>query len=313
MKIFVRATAGLIAFSIVGSAFAATYRDVPRGVWYEDAAESFREDGYLDAGSRVFRPKDKATRAEFVKLIVELNGGILNTPPAASTFDDVSLTDWYRGYMEEAAKEGWVKGKENCVGTHPCFARPNDPITRAEAAALVVRAFGLNRTGDSLPFSDVWEGAWYADAMMTLADQCIIFGDDQTRSARPSDNMIRAEMIVMLYRIDQAQVYGTDCGTSNRDIRSVTATSDRTLEVEFLTTVDEDSLVETAVYSITGGSGTHTILSVEDIPGNADNSAELHLQEPLECGTTYTLDVNQMAIWSDTVFDASMDFSGYCS
>ena len=124
----------------VGTAFAA-YSDVPSGVWYGDAVSAFTDAGYLDATQPRFRGGDTATRAEFTKLIVMLNGGLLSTPPAVPSFNDVPTGAWFYAYMEEAAKEGWVRGDNNCYGSKPCNARPNANINR-RAVSLIVRAFG---------------------------------------------------------------------------------------------------------------------------------------------------------------------------
>jgi len=158
-KLFAGAAAVAIAFTQMGSAVAA-YSDVPSGAWYEAAVDAFTDAGYLDANQTRFRGGDNANRAEFIKLVVELNGGILSTAPAVPSFDDVKPGFWYYGYMEEAAKEGWVKGDNNCYGGHPCYARPAANINRAEAAALIVRAFGLEATGDASSFLDSPAGQW---------------------------------------------------------------------------------------------------------------------------------------------------------
>src|SRR3989344_3869870 len=125
------------------------YRDVPSGIWYEAAVNDFVDAGYLDSSQARFRGGDNALRAEFVKLVVELNGGILGTAPSSPSFSDVPVGAWYYGYMEEAGAEGWVKGDGNCYGTTPCYARPGAKINRAEAAALINRAFGLVGTSDA--------------------------------------------------------------------------------------------------------------------------------------------------------------------
>lgn len=187
------------------------YSDVSEGVWYKDAVDAFVEDGYLDGTKAAFRGEDKATRAEFVKLVVELNGGILESAPVVATFDDVKTGDWMYGYIEEAAKESWVRGDGNCVGTHPCYAHPTSPITRAEAATLIVRAFSLDATNDAPSFIDVPAGDWYTDAVQTAADHCVIRGDAATGWARPMDSMNRAEMVAMLHRVDFGVVYDGGC------------------------------------------------------------------------------------------------------
>ncbi len=188
------------------------YEDVHAGVWFEEAVQSFVQDGYLDSKQKNFRPTDTAARAEFIKLIIELNGGVLNVPPADPSFDDVPLDAWFYGFFEEAAHEEWVKGRNNCLGTHPCFADPGAPITRAEVMVLLQRSFGFERTGSSPGVSDVDPKAWYADAAYALADHCIVSGDAATGAVRPHASINRAEMVAMLHRVDQGLSYGVDCG-----------------------------------------------------------------------------------------------------
>ena len=122
-KLFAGVSAVAISLTQMGTVFAA-YSDVPAGVWFEAAVESFVDQGILDSSQPRFRGSDNANRAEFIKLVVDLNGGLISTPPAVPSFDDVKPGAWYYSHMEEAAKEGWVKGDSNCYGSHPCYARP---------------------------------------------------------------------------------------------------------------------------------------------------------------------------------------------
>lgn len=191
----------------VATAMEIPYVDVPFGAWYVEEVQVFVNEGYLDATQPLFRPADRATRAEFIKLIVALNGGILDELPEKSHFSDVTPKQWFFGVIEEAAREKWVQGDGNCYGKMSCRVRPNDPITRAEAAALIRRAFGKKRLGRAPAFADVPAGSWFADAVQAAADHCVIRGDDGTRNARPNDFVNRAEMVAMLNRIDEGGAY----------------------------------------------------------------------------------------------------------
>ena len=186
------------------------YTDVQPGIWYGAEVQSFVDAKYLDAGQKQFRAGDKALRAEFMKLVVGLNGSILDELPGQPSFVDVPPHAWFFGYLEESAREGWTKGDNNCYGSANCFARPGSPITRAEAAVLIRRAFGKTRTGKAPAFSDNLPGEWYTDSVQGAADHCILRGDDGTRNVRPHDLLNRAEMIVMLYRVDNSGMY-PDC------------------------------------------------------------------------------------------------------
>lgn len=309
-KLFAGMSAVAISLTSVGSVFAA-YSDVPAGVWYEDAVEAFVDAGYLDSAQTRFRGGDTANRAEFVKLVVELNGGILSTPPAVPSFDDVKPGAWYYGYMEEAGKEGWVKGDGNCYGSHPCYARASANINRAEAAALIVRAFNLEATGDAPSFVDVPDGQWYTDALQTAADSCVVQGDDATGRARPSDNMNRAEMVVMLNRVDQGLTYGVDCSMDGEEsepaIKSVTSTDEVTVEVEFTVEVDETVAADESLYDVSGDAD----IDVESVTVVDEMTVELTLAEAMNAGDSYTLSVEDMETAEGSAFSDAMDFEGY--
>lgn len=309
-KVLAGMSAAAITLTQVGTALAA-YSDVPSGVWYEAAVEAFVDAGYLDATQSRFRGGDFANRAEFVKLVVELNGGILSTPPAVPSFDDVSTGAWYYGYMEEAGKEGWVRGDGDCYGDHPCYARPGANINRAEAAALIVRAFGLEATDDAAQFVDNPSGQWYTDSIQAAADHCVLQGDDSTGRVRPGDNMNRAEMVVMLYRVDQGLTYGVDCGgdVSNEPmIKDVVGTSSTVVEVEFNVALDKASAEDTGIYTVTGPSGEIAVSSAELL---GTDTVELTLGDSMVASADYTLAVKDIKTAGGDMFSDSMDFTGY--
>lgn len=186
------------------------YADVPPDAWYREEVQEFLNQGYLDSRQPLFRASDRSIRAEFIKLVVELNGGILDEIPSKPSFSDVSAGDWFFGYLEESGREGWTKGDGDCFGKKPCNVRPHDPITRAEAAVLMRRAFGKKRLGKAPAFADNPAGDWFTDAVQAAADHCILRGDDGTRNVRPHDFVNRAEMVAMLYRVDAGGEY-PDC------------------------------------------------------------------------------------------------------
>lgn len=310
-KMFAGVSATAIMLSQVATAVAA-YSDVSAGVWYEDAVNSFVEAGYLDATQTRFRGGDNANRAEFVKLVVELNGGIINSAPAVPSFDDAATGAWYYGYLEEAGKEGWVRGDGSCYGTHPCYSRPGSNINRAEAAAIIARAFGLEPSGSAPQFVDNPSGQWYTADIQTAADHCVLQGDDSTGRVRPADNMNRAEMVVMLFRVDQALTYGEDCGTTGIAtpmVKSAVATSPTVVEVQFNVAVDETAAKNKAMYSVTSG----TELMIDSVALTSTDTVELTLTAAMDAGKTYTLTVVDMMTTDGKKFSDSTTFAGYTS
>lgn len=310
-KVLAGVSATAIMLSQVGGVLAA-YSDVSSGVWYEEAVTAFTDDGILDASQPRFRGGENANRAEFVKLLVMLNGGLLSTPPAVPSFNDVSPSAWYYAYMEEAAKEQWVRGDGNCYGTKPCNARPGANINRAEAAALIVRAFGLEATGAAPQFVDNPSGQWYTESIQTAADHCVLQGDDSTGRVRPSDNMNRAEMVVMLYRVDQGLTYGVDCGgggqTGTSAISNAKATSSTVVEVEFTTKMDKTAAETASHYAITGATPAVSVTSAKLV---ADDTVELTLSGDLTGGNDYTVTATDVKTSDGKVFSDSADFTGY--
>ncbi len=175
--------------------------DVPQDAWYRNALSHFVDQGVVGS-SEQFRPDTQATRGDFIKLLVDS----MNVPSSEiaeviePSFDDVPR--WYQDAFEKAAKRGWLKGEGSCIGRHPCNARPDDPINRAAAAALIIRANEL-QTVDAVPqFGDAKAGQWYTESIRTAAGHCILQGSEG--HVRPADNMNRAEMVAMLYRVKQA-------------------------------------------------------------------------------------------------------------
>jgi len=196
-------------------AFAAP-SDVAKDAWYSEAVSSFVDKGFL-SGDSPFRPGEAATRAEFIELVVRALGGVIHPLPTQQSFDDVEKDSPYFQYFEEAAASGWMKGTGNCLGEHPCNANPNDPINRAEASMILLRAFSLEEIKGAPAFPDSSDGQWYTKAIRTAAGHCMLQGDAATRMVRPGQNMIRAEMVVMLKRLDDNLIY-PNCNASQESI-----------------------------------------------------------------------------------------------
>ncbi|WP_168120401.1 S-layer homology domain-containing protein [Paenibacillus sp. HB172176] len=82
-------------------------------------------------------------------------------------------------------------------GTSKSRFQPDRPITRAEFAAILVRALGLKQESGSSSFTDVAAESWYSEAVRTASEYSLINGfEDQT--FRPADNVTREQAMVML-------------------------------------------------------------------------------------------------------------------
>jgi len=128
-----------------------------------------------------------ANEAEFMR-----NGNSIYTVIVLSkTFEDIA-NHWAKADIELLASKLIVSG----ISAHQFEA--NRSITRAEFAALAVRALGLTINGEAR-FSDVKANSWYSSAVATAAEAGIIKGyEDGT--FRPNQFITRQELAVMVMR-----------------------------------------------------------------------------------------------------------------
>ncbi len=100
---------------------------------------------------------------------------------------------WARGEAELMASKQVAKGLAD--GTF----RPDDPVTRAQFASMLVRAMGLPAAREPLGFSDVSTAGWYHEELGAAVKAGIITGyDDGT--FRPDDPVTREQVATMLAR-----------------------------------------------------------------------------------------------------------------
>ncbi|MCL1788269.1 MAG: S-layer homology domain-containing protein, partial [Defluviitaleaceae bacterium] len=123
-----------------------SFNDVSLQQWFNNPISTM-ERGGLFTGiplGQSFYPNQPATRAEFAAMVVNYLGFGHLTGVAADSFTDIE-GHWASDAINVAFLQGWVQGYGD--GTF----RPDQPITRAETAALVNRALGrLPQTVDDL-------------------------------------------------------------------------------------------------------------------------------------------------------------------
>ena len=111
-------------------------------------------------------------------------------PPNSNT-NKVKFTDiaghWAENEIRELAKEGIINGRSETEFV------PEDTMTRAEYAALIRRAIGLNPSIYSGGFNDVEGNAWYANEIQAIVNAGIMSGDADG-SFRPNAPISREEM-----------------------------------------------------------------------------------------------------------------------
>ncbi len=113
-------------------------------------------------------------------------------------FEDVAADYWAFEVIQEMAAKHVIAGVSDTR-----FA-PQNPITRAQFAALLARALQLQASGTST-FTDVPTASWYADDVAAAAEAGIISGRSEKIFA-PNEAISREEMASMIVR---AHVYMT--------------------------------------------------------------------------------------------------------
>jgi RHS repeat-associated protein len=180
--------------------------DVPFDHWAHDYIQAIYRERYV-AGCNLtplkYCPDVPITRAEVAVVMVRaVHGPDFDPPPASGTiFEDVPAGHWAAKWIEQLWNDGYIAG---CSET-PRLYCPENPITRAETAVLMVRivhgpSFDPPAETGTV-FDDVLPGAWWSKWIEQLAAD----GNTQGCSANrrqycPARPLTRAEMAVFLVR-----------------------------------------------------------------------------------------------------------------
>ncbi|OCA89149.1 hypothetical protein A8F95_05380 [Bacillus wudalianchiensis] len=113
----------------------------------------------------------------------------VNNP--APALQDLNTNKWYNRFVTYLYYKGILKGYPNNM------IRPEQAITRGEAAIMIGRALGIEETPQSNRFKDVAASAKSAGYVEALAERKIItgFGDG---TFRPDSHVTRAEMAILV-------------------------------------------------------------------------------------------------------------------
>ena len=143
------------------------------------------------------KPQGNITRAEvatiFYRLLKDEVREEIETD--VNSFPDVNKDDWFNITVSSLANMGALSGYED--GTF----RPNEPISRAELAAMAVRFYDtFEAEYEEGTFLDVDGDEWYADAI-AAAEELGIIGGYPDGTVRPEANITRAETCAIVNRV----------------------------------------------------------------------------------------------------------------
>ena len=176
---------------------AAMFADVAAGAWYHEAVDYAVLEGLMDGGdSFAFRPKEKASRAEFLDALYRSVG----RPRAQGKlpFADVAAGAWYRDAVRWAYDLGIVEGIDET--TFGALA----PLTRQQLAVILYRCAALGGASagevDLSGFSDGEQVAsWAKEAVCWAVRKGILSGGSDGR-LDPEGYATRGETAAILMR-----------------------------------------------------------------------------------------------------------------
>ena len=141
---------------------------------------------------------------------VEVKATFMEDNSVLNFFYDVPNDAYYYEAVKWAAENGVTGGIGNGL-----FG-PNQPCTRAQIVTFLWRAAGSPVVNYLMPFTDVDEGAYYAEAVRWAASTGIVTGLTETTFGA-NGVCTRAQVVTMLYRF--AKVQGMDTTQGGMAIR----------------------------------------------------------------------------------------------
>ena len=147
--------------------------------------------GYEDG---TVRPNGSISRAEVATVLFRLlkDDVRMQNLTKDNAYSDVSDTAWYAAAVSTLSKMGVISGYPD--GTF----RPNEPITRAEFAAMIARFDETAKSADT-PFTDI-SGHWAENAIGKAYGNGWVEGSSKTVFC-PESNLTRAETATLLNRV----------------------------------------------------------------------------------------------------------------
>ena len=182
-----------LSFSLAVPASAASslpFSDVPSNIWYYTYVKDLYDSKVINGTTATtFSPQGTVTFGQALKLIL-LAAGYEEQAP--------TTTHWASGYYRLASHKGFLPSNLNLT--------LDQPITRLQIASIAVRTLGLTRTSSKSPFSDTTD-----QSALILYDHGVFTGVETETGLlfKPNDNITRAEVSAVIWRIDQLEEENT--------------------------------------------------------------------------------------------------------
>ncbi|MCB6364787.1 Ig-like domain-containing protein [Intestinibacillus massiliensis] len=181
----------LAAVTLLGTlpAGAAAVKDI-NGHWAQSTIQSWidsgRISGYPDG---TFKPDNKVTRAEMVKLV---NNAFGFTSGSSATFSDVKSDYWAYAEIQKGVGNGYISG--NSDGTF----QPDKPLTREQAAVMLAKVDNLKISSSETAFTDDASISSWAKPYVRAASLAEVMNGYPDNSFGPGKPLTRAEAVVAI-------------------------------------------------------------------------------------------------------------------
>lgn len=173
------------------------FKDIS-GHWAENSinylANKGLAKGYIADDGYVIKPQEFITRAEFLTVLINSRPDIEFTNENVKSFIDVKEGEWYKEIVDKASSIGILSGYPD--GSF----KPNNPITRAEITALIMKFNNWSEKDidyESKLFSDVKEGEWHFIPILVCRSKKIVNGYPDGTFA-PQRFALRGEAFALL-------------------------------------------------------------------------------------------------------------------
>lgn len=188
------------------------FKDVLPSMTGSDAVELIFEAGITRGCSdRHFCPNCLTTRAMMVTFVMRALG-VAPDAHSASRFTDVPESSYYLPYVEAAAEMGIING---CDSNRFC---PDEHVTRAQAAKILINAIGAPVTSSSTStFTDVDPAHWSSPFIEALNTYCITTGCAPGHFC-PNDPIPRINAALFIARAFDLQDYNECISRCDRSL-----------------------------------------------------------------------------------------------
>ena len=175
-----------------------TFEDIDEDDWFYDDVVAAAEEGYINGMEPgKYEPLGKLTRAQFATMIARAMNYDSN-PDVEASFPDVKDDHYAKAAINFCYENDIIRGYED--GTF----KPDKTISRQEVAAILARAFNLEKISSKAYPDDSQIAGWASDDVYKCLAAELMMGDADTGNFRPGSDLTRAEAATILMNANRA-------------------------------------------------------------------------------------------------------------